>query len=415
MPLRICFVADGRSPIARAWIENIVRAGHEAHLVSTYPFRVDDLPVTSVHVIPVAGSAYARAPGAGAASRPTGSFYYRLRGSPLSRALNVARRWVGPLDVIRQAPRLRRLVDGLRPDVVHAMRIPYEGLLAARALRRSQVPLLVSVWGNDFTLHASGAPMLAWLTRKTMHRANAIHPDCHRDLRLARQWGFSPHRMAAVLPGNGGLDTAMFHSGAAAPEFRIRFGIPANVPIVLNPRGVRAYVRHETFFAAIPRVLAHVPEVCFVGLAMAGNESAETWVRRLGVEGCVRLLPHLPREELPDLFRSSAVSVSPSEHDGTPNTLLEAMACGSFPIAGDIESIREWIVPNVNGLLCDPRNPEALAGQIVRALRDGALRQRASKENRRLVALRADSSTVIREAQQLYERMSERFTAAHRS
>lgn len=41
------------------------------------------------------------------------------------------------------------------------------------------------------------------------------------------------------------------------------------------------------------------------------------------------------------LFRLADVTVSLSEDDGTPNTLLEAVACGCFPIAGDIESVRE--------------------------------------------------------------------------
>jgi hypothetical protein len=43
--------------------------------------------------------------------------------------------------------------------------------------------------------------------------------------------------------------------------------------------------------------------------------------------------------------------VSPAIHDGTPNSLLEGMACGCFPVAGDLESIREWITHGQNGLL----------------------------------------------------------------
>ena len=37
-----------------------------------------------------------------------------------------------------------------------------------------------------------------------------------------------------------------------------------------------------------------------------------------------------------------------------PEAILEAMALGCFPIAGDIESVREWITPGVNGILVDP-------------------------------------------------------------
>jgi glycosyltransferase involved in cell wall biosynthesis len=54
-----------------------------------------------------------------------------------------------------------------------------------------------------------------------------------------------------------------------------------------------------------------------------------------------------------DVFRGAQIVVSPSIHDGTPNSLLEAMACGCFPVAGDLESIREWITHGQNGLLFD--------------------------------------------------------------
>ena len=38
------------------------------------------------------------------------------------------------------------------------------------------------------------------------------------------------------------------------------------------------------------------------------------------------------------LFRQAQVMLSITTHDGTPNTLLEGLASGCFPIAGDIES-----------------------------------------------------------------------------
>ena len=41
------------------------------------------------------------------------------------------------------------------------MRVPFEGMLAARALRGVSVPLVVSIWGNDFTLFAAGSPQIA--------------------------------------------------------------------------------------------------------------------------------------------------------------------------------------------------------------------------------------------------------------
>lgn len=403
MSLRICIVADGRSPIALSWIANIVRSGHEVNVVSTYPAG-SPAGCASFRVVPIALSSVAtpmshRSKGA--------SLLYRLRGGPLSQFLGAARRWVAPLDAARQARRLRAFVDALQPDLVHAMRIPYEGVLAAEALSTSTVPLLISVWGNDITLHARRSPPLAWLTRRTLARADGLHPDCERDLVLARRWGFRANAPSAVLPGNGGIDGSVFCPAEGDSGFRARWSLPPRSPIVLNPRGLRAYVRSDTFFQAIPLVLREHPNAHFVGLAMRGNDTAEGWVRRLGIRDRVTLLPTLSRSEVADLFRTAIISVSPSEHDGTPNTLLEAMACGSFPVAGDIPSLREWVADGVNGLLCDSGDPVGLATAVVRVLRDDSLRTRARLENQRIIRERAEMGAVSRKAEMLYALVSE--------
>ena len=173
-------------------------------------------------------------------------------------------------------------------------------------------------------------------------------------------------------------------------------------PIVINPRGFRAYVCNEAFFQAIPLVLRELPEAHFICSAMAEEAQAQRWVEALGIGEAVELLPRQTRLQMAGLFRRSMVAVSPSTHDGTPNTLLEAMACGCTPVAGDIESLREWITPGENGLLVDPRDPVALSGTILRALRDSDLRQRALEHNTRLVAERAEYRRVMRDAENFY-------------
>jgi glycosyltransferase involved in cell wall biosynthesis len=94
------------------------------------------------------------------------------------------------------------------------------------------------------------------------------------------------------------------------------------------------------------------------------------------------------------LYQRSQVAVSPSEHDGTPNTFLEAIACGCFPVVGNLESLREWVQPNSNGFLIDPANPEALAQAVIGALGDPGLRKQASELNQALIGERADRSQV---------------------
>jgi glycosyltransferase involved in cell wall biosynthesis len=106
-----------------------------------------------------------------------------------------------------------------------------------------------------------------------------------------------------------------------------------------------------------------------------------------------------------DIFRSAAVLVSPSTHDGTPNSLLEGMACGCFPVAGDLESIREWITPAVNGLLVNSSDPDSLADAVLSALDQPDMRRKAAEHNRRLIADRAEYSQNMVRADAFYTRL----------
>ena len=115
-----------------------------------------------------------------------------------------------------------------------------------------------------------------------------------------------------------------------------------------------------------------------------------------------------------DLFCAATMTVSPSTHDGTPNTLLEGMACGSFPIVGDLESLREWIEPGVNGLVVDPNDPEALSTAMITGLRDASLRERAATRNRAIIETRASREATRPALERLYtlaERRPERGAA----
>lgn len=286
------------------------------------------------------------------------------------------------------------------------MRIPFEGILASLAL--DDTPLLVSVWGNDFTLHASRRRVLAFLTRRVMRRTDALHCDCQRDFALAQSWGFAPSKPARVLPGSGGVKMSIFHLGPGSESLRKSLDIPPNAQVVINPRGLRGYIDTGAFLKSIPIALRHCPNTVFVCTGMRDEPSPERWVRKLGIRDAVRLLPVLPHDQMADLFRLADVMVSPSLHDGTPNTLLESMACGCFPVVGNITSVREWIVDGENGLLCDPVNPTALAEAIVRALQDSRLRHKASQLNAATVSERASYDRVMPEVKNLYDMVAQR-------
>jgi glycosyltransferase involved in cell wall biosynthesis len=111
-------------------------------------------------------------------------------------------------------------------------------------------------------------------------------------------------------------------------------------------------------------------------------------------------------EQMAALYQRAAVTVSLSEHDGTPNTLLEAMACGCFPVAGDLESIREWIESGSTGFLVDVNRPEDVAQAVLRALRAPELRRQAAVLNSRRVTELASYDQRMPEVEARYRQLA---------
>ncbi|MCC6260316.1 MAG: glycosyltransferase family 4 protein [Anaerolineales bacterium] len=381
--MRILFVADGRSPTAQNWIRRFAQRGAEIYLASTFQCDLD-FPVKKLEFTPVAFSSLKKQ-----IARPN---------SAASRTLNLRtriRQFLGPLTIPASAQKLRNFIRETQPDLIHAMRIPYEGMLTAQAVAQepeSKIPFIVSVWGNDFTLHAPSTPLMQAYTQRVMKVVSALHADTERDIRLARQWGLGEDKPTLVAPGNGGVRSAVFYPPAE----------PVKHPIIINPRGFRAYIRNETFFRAIPLVLAKRADAKFICASMQGEAQAEAWVRELGIAHAVQLLVPIPHAEMGALFRTAQIVVSPSVHDGSPNSLLEALACGCFPIAGDLESIREWITHGKNGLLVNPNNPQEIAEAILLGLEREDLRRDAAGLNADLISAKAGYEANMRRAEEFY-------------
>jgi glycosyltransferase involved in cell wall biosynthesis len=389
--MRLLFVADGRSPTTLSWLKYWPEAGHEVHLVSTYPCD-EPAGLASFHVLPVAMG--------GMAGGSQGDLR-RVAVSRLRAFLRPLRYALGPVSLPRHQQQFLRLVDAIRPDLVHALRIPFEGMLAH--IVPAEIPFLVSIWGNDLTLHARGSPLMAALTRRTLRRADGLLADTRRDLHLARARGLRESVPTLVVPGAGGIRREEIARDVRT--YMLPEELP-DTPLVVNPRGQRpGSLRQDVFFRSIPLVLEKVPRAYFVCPSLGSDAQAEGWVASLDIEKRTRLWPKLSQPQLWALLKKARVFVSPSIHDGTPNSLLEAMACGCFPVVGDIESMREWITDGVNGLLVNAADEQALAEAIVRALNEPALQSQAAQANAALVAERADYSINLQRVNELYERL----------
>lgn len=393
--MRLAFVADPRAEHARQWLQYCASAGDDVLLLGTFPGP--PIPGVQTEYLPVVfnlGATLIKGTGGVTAGRRASAIRFVFRAG-LSGAAYPIWQQLRAIDAFRQARQARTALEAFRPDVIHTLRIQNEGYVGGLAAQR---PLIVGAWGSDFVLMARRYPVHRVLTRRLMRRADAFTADCRRDIRLAHEHGLAPGAPTQCFPGNGGINRGVFGPPAE--------GLGRRERLILYARGLPPYARMDSLLRAFRMVLGEERGAPARLLLLAPSAQVPTLERicwRHGLtDAQVTVQPSVPRDGLVRLLQTAAVSVSNLPNDGVPVSMLEAMACGAFPVMSGLESIREWITHGANGLLFDPDDPEDLAACLREALNNDRLRRDAQQVNSQLISERADFETVMPRVRQFY-------------
>jgi glycosyltransferase involved in cell wall biosynthesis len=120
----------------------------------------------------------------------------------------------------------------------------------------------------------------------------------------------------------------------------------------------------------------------------------------------VEFVGTVDRAELGALLARAEVCVYPSHMEAMPVAWLEAMASGKALVGGDVGPAREVVVDGDSGLLCDPRDPQAIARAVLRVLGDDTLRATLEAGARRRTLEHFSLDRVTGENLALYERVA---------
>jgi glycosyltransferase involved in cell wall biosynthesis len=128
----------------------------------------------------------------------------------------------------------------------------------------------------------------------------------------------------------------------------------------------------HTLLEAIPQVLARAPDVEF---EIVGPDPDNLAAKVAPADlPRVRFRGRMPLTALPTIYQRSALCVVPSWYDNSPNTAIEAMACGIPVVATSAGGTPEYVRDGGTGLIVPPRDANALADAIIRLATDTSLR-----------------------------------------
>jgi glycosyltransferase involved in cell wall biosynthesis len=294
--------------------------------------------------------------------------------------------------------RFDRLAKERRIDLVHA-HSPYAAIGARLALAREQGPSLVYTEHNVWERYHRATYWGNLLTFPRNDHVFAVSEQVRRSIRYpgGLQW----RRLPPVETLHHGPDQEAVAGWGSSNGVRRELGIPEDAPVVGTVAHMKVHKGHGTLLRAATAVRREVPGVRFVLVGMGPLEQdVRRQTRELGLDGSVLFAGF--REDAPRVAGAFDVFVLPSDHEGLPIALVEAMALGRPPVVTAVGGSPEVVEDGRSGLVVPPRDPEALADRIVTLLRDPALRRRLG-DAARLRASRFDIRHAVARMEAVYQ------------
>jgi len=308
-----------------------------------------------------------------------------------------------PWGVIVARRSLRRVIARVRPDVLNAHYLNVHGY---HAWMSGFHPYVTTLWGSDVFIVPRTSRLAALVSRITLRAADMVMVNSDALLRGALALGARPERTEMI---QFGVDLARFTPGPAPAALRARLGLEGR-RVVFSPRNITPLYRHQVVLEAVARLPADVAVVFSRHRAQADELAAiERRVEALGLSGRVVIVPEIAHSEMVEFYRLADVVVSIPASDSTAVTTLEALACETQIVAGDLPSVREWLWDLDCEALVPIDDVDATAAALARALNRGPKeRAELGKRARAIVEKRADQARSLANVESLYRRLAGR-------
>jgi glycosyltransferase involved in cell wall biosynthesis len=312
-------------------------------------------------------------------------------------------------------PRVARLMRKLGTQVAHGFLFDAE-IVARAAGRLAGVPVIVgSERNSDYR-----RPRLQLLAlRATRRWVQAVVANSEAGRRFGLRTLGLPADSVHVIPN--GVDVARFSPGDAAAARRT-LGLPPDRPVVGMVASFKPQKNHPMFLDVARRVLAREPRALFLcageplrGAGGAFSLRAGTGAHRdvagyhrevarsLGegalAESC-RLLGRV--DEVERVYRACDVTVLTSRHEGTPNVVLESMACAVPVVVTDVADNARLVGDGVAGYVVPLDDAPAMAARLLDLLGDDARRRQMGRAARAHVESAFSLAAMARRTEELY-------------
>lgn len=365
--MKICYLADAGNIHTQRWVEYFANNGHEVHLISRRAFGNNNVKNVNLHVL------------------------NKLK--PQIRIISF------PINLLYDLIQIKKLIRQINPDILH---VHYISDLAVRGALTGFHPFVASAWGSDVLLNPYKSKLSWYFTKFSLKKADDIYAvSTDMAKKLTTELGISKIKMKVVPFG---VDMKLFH-----PESKHDDKQDKKITVFSNRNFYDVY-NIKTLICAIPIVIENNENVRFV---IKGSGPLEKYLKELvdtlNIDEHVTFIGWTEYQDMPRYLHDCDIYVSTAISDGTPVSVLEAMACGKACIITDVGGVSEWIENGVSGHLIPPQQPQVLAENILELCRDSDKRESFGMEAHKIVAERGDWNNIMELVQQDYQSLMRKY------
>jgi N,N'-diacetylbacillosaminyl-diphospho-undecaprenol alpha-1,3-N-acetylgalactosaminyltransferase len=323
-------------------------------------------------------------------------------------ALDFSRHSVSPIKNLSLIIRLFKLIKQQRPDIVHNFthKPSIYGTLAARIAGVPGIFVTVTGLGTLFLREDIRARLmrllLLWQYQFALCFANAVFFQNPDDMMYFTSRKILPPKKAVLTHGSGinlneyavpALDEVNFAKAELGRELADDL---YSKKIVLFPaRGIWEKGFFE-FYEAAKIIHEHASgKYIFIHLGLIDSASSsqipKTGIEEFALECGVKYMGY--KDNLQDYLRAADIVTLPSYGEGTPRSLLEALALGKTIVTTDVNGCRETVVDGWNGYLCNVGDVESLVKNILAV--DTTMISEARSRSRKFCESKFDATWLV--------------------
>jgi glycosyltransferase involved in cell wall biosynthesis len=313
--------------------------------------------------------------------KPSGQFEPAVAADVTKYYLTGNREGSSTLGMLRSIRPLRRLIRRERPDLIFSVieLANFGNIFAARGIMPAP-KIVIGVQTPPSIAYSHSRHPISRLMLRLIPR---VYPRADRVVALSK--GVAAD-LVLIASGTEGR-VAVIHNAGVEADLREKLKealSPEEVPqrpLLLACGRLKALKGFDYLLDALVEVRKTVPASLWIVGEGEERLTLELKIRRLGLEGCVRLLGF---QENPFKYMAAAdLFVLSSLYEGFGNVIVEAMACGVPVVATNCPyGPGEIIEDGRNGILAPPADAAALAAAILRVLSDENIKQKLSIEGK---------------------------------